>query len=342
MKFKKLKATRLLCSIVGITFCLYTAAPAQSPTGNTAASPITSAASTPPPQENKTPTEEKYRIGFQDVLEIQVFRHPELTQRVGVNANGTISLFRIDKPVVAVCKTERELADEIAALYEENYLRNPFVNVVAAEQKSQSVAVIGAVEKPGSFYLNRRVHLLELLAFAGGPKTDEVGSRLIIARTGSTLRCTPNGPDMNRPEDITLMDFAIKDIQQGKTTLWMESGDVVSVLDADVVYVYGNVNKQGAVRIKEPITLTQAIVLAEGLKPATKRDKIRILRQRQGTVERDEFVYDLGDIDKRKVEDPILQPNDVVAVSEDKAKSILNSIGKSLTQGIPSVLYRVP
>ena len=122
----------------------------------------------------------------------------------------------------------------------------------------------------------------------------------------------------------------------------MQPGDIVSVLDADVVYVYGNVNKQGQVALKEPITLTQAIASSEGLKPSTKRNNVRVLRQKAGSLERDEFVYDLDAIDKRKVQDPYLQPNDIVAVSEDKVKSILNGIKSSLTQGLPSIFYRVP
>ncbi len=280
---------------------------------------------------------ERYRIGLQDTLEITVFRHPELTQRVGVNSNGTINLFRMDRPVLAVCKTERELADEIAQIYEKDYLRNPFVNVSAVERKSQSVAVIGAVEKPGSFYIDRKVHLLELLAFAGGPKSEDVGSRMIVARTGARTGC--GGSDSVESE-LQLMDFAISDVQQGKKTLWMQAGDVVSVLDADLIYVYGDVNKQGAVKVKEPITLTQAIVLAEGLQSSAKKDKIRVIRQKPGSTDREEFVYSLSDIDKQRVNDPILLPNDIVAVSEDKVKSIMNSIGKSFTQGIPTVFYR--
>src|SRR5215207_3169469 len=62
--------------------------------------------------------DERYRIGFQDKLDIQVFRHPDLAQKVSVNSNGTINLFRIPTPVVAVCKTERELATDIAAAYQ--------------------------------------------------------------------------------------------------------------------------------------------------------------------------------------------------------------------------------
>src|SRR4051794_28957712 len=65
----------------------------------------------------KTTADDRYRIGFQDVLDVQVDRHADLNQRVPVNANGTIILFRLDRPIVAVCKTERELADDIAAAY---------------------------------------------------------------------------------------------------------------------------------------------------------------------------------------------------------------------------------
>lgn len=293
-----------------------------------------------PPLTNSP--EERYRIGYQDTLDIQVFRHPELNKRVSVDTNGTIQLFRLYAPIMAVCKTESELASDIAKAYEKDYLRNPEVNVVAVEQKSQSVSVIGAVEKPGSFYINRRVHLLELLAFAGGPKTNEAGTRLLVARTGSRSNCQ-TGENVNKDGDnVELMDFKIRDVQAGKETLWMQPGDVVSVLDADLVYVYGNVNRQGSVKIKEPLTLTQAIVLAEGLKPATKKDRIRVLRQKPGTTDRDEMVFDLTQIDKGKVKDPYLEPNDIVAVSEDKAKSIVNSIARSLTTGLPSVFYRIP
>ena len=283
---------------------------------------------------------EQYRIGFQDTLEVQVFRHPDLNQRVSVRANGTISLFRLDDPIVAVCKTERELANAIADAYRKDYLRNPEVNVVVAEQKSQSYAVIGAVQKPGNYFINRPVRLLELLAFAGG-QTDDAGSRILVARTGSTSSCAAY-MDQSAEADIQLLDFKLKDVLELKENLVMRPGDIVSVMDADIVYVYGNVNKQGQVTMKEPLTLTQAIASAEGLRPASDKDKVRILRQKAGSLEREELVYSLKDIDQQKVSDPYLKPNDVVAVGEDRVKSIMNSIGRSLTNGLPSIFYRVP
>ena len=286
--------------------------------------------------------EDRYRIGYQDTLAIQIFRHPDLSQKVNVNSNGTINLFRIDTPIVAVCKTESELAAAIAEAYKKDYLRNPEVQVMAVEQKSQSFGVLGAVEKPGFYYITRKVRLLELLSFAGGPNK-EAGSNIIIARTGSTSNCK-DAREAAAPasEDIETMNFRLKDILQAKKSLVMQPGDILYIADADVLYVYGNVNKQGPIKIKEPITLTQAIASAEGLKPATKKDKVRVFRLKDGAVQREEFIYNLKEIDSRKVDDPFLQPNDIVAVSEDTTKSIINALKNGLTQGVPSLFYRIP
>jgi polysaccharide export outer membrane protein len=280
--------------------------------------------------------DDKYRIGYRDKLNVQVFRHPELAQTVTVNPNGTISLFRIPEPLIAVCKTEPELANDIAAAYKKDYLKNPEVQVVAAEQMSQALAVIGSVEKPGSFFVNRRLHLLELLALAGGP-SKEAGSRLMVVRPGSNSGCQQNVP---ADEDkVGLFNFTIRDLQEGKQSFMMQPGDIVSVLDADIVFVYGNANEQGQVVMKQPMTLTQAIASAKGIKPATK-DKVRIIRQRPGSLERDVIIVDLAAVDKQKAEDPFLLPNDIVALSQDPTKNILRTLTKSITQGLPSLIYR--
>lgn len=293
------------------------------------------------PVSMQTPVsnDERYRIGFQDTIEIQVGGLPQLTQRRRVSKNGTIDLFNYPDPIVAVCRNESELADDIEEAYKKTYLVNPQVTVITVEQISQSFAVIGAVEKPANYYINRRLRLLELLAAAGGP-SKEAGSRIIIARTGSKATCEAR-QIQDDVADVTLMDLKLRDVLENKVDLVMKPGDIVSVMEADVVFVYGNVNKQGQITMKEPITLTQALASAEGIKPATNKNAVRVFRQKSGSLERDEFVYDLGDINSRKAQDPYLEPNDIVAVGEDKTKSILNAVGRSLTQGVGSIFYRI-
>lgn len=283
---------------------------------------------------------ERYRIGYQDVIQIQVFNHSELNKTVTVGPDGTIMLNRLDKPVTALCKTERELEEDIAEAFKAKFIRDPRVSVFVADQKSQPIAVIGAVEKPGTYYVNRRYHLLEILAMAGGPNK-ESGTRLMVARTGSASSCK-QASDVSDDDKIKVMDFKLREVLDGKKTLWMQPGDVVSVLDADVVYVYGEVVKQGSYRVREAITLTQAIVTAEGLSPTAKRGNVRVLRQKPGSDEREELTFDLNQIDRGKTKDPMLLPNDIVAVSQDKVKTILKGVTGMIKNTIPNAIYRLP
>ncbi len=283
--------------------------------------------------------DDRYRIGFQDIIDIQVFRHPELNIKAPVNPNGTINLYRLSKPLVAVCKTQRELASDIENAYKVSYLKEPQVNVNIAEQRSQSVSVIGAVEKTGTYSVSKRMHLLELLALAGGPNK-ESGTRLILARTGSSSNCKAASDTSNANDEVSLMSYKLRDIQEGKKTVWIQPGDIVSVLDADLVYVYGNVVKPGQLKVREPITLTQAIASSEGLKSATDKDRVRILRQKPDSIEREELPFNLSDIEKGTVSDPYLEPNDIVAVSKDGTKAFMNGFMKAVSNGLPNLLLR--
>lgn len=282
---------------------------------------------------------DRYRIGFQDVIDIQVYRHPDLNIRQTVSPDGFIRVARLNQRIAAVCKTETELANDIMAAYKVGYLVDPFVTVTVAEQKSQPISVIGAVEKPGSYFVTKHMHLLEILALAGGPNK-EAGTRMLVARPGNTTTCRDKAPVSKDDDDIALMNFKIREVQEGKRTLIMEPGDIVSVLPADNVFVYGNVVEPGQILVREPITLTQAIASSKGLKSAADKDAVRILRQRPDSLERDEIVVDLKAIEKGNAKDPYLEANDIVAVSRDDAKAVLNGIVRTIQNGVPAILTR--
>lgn len=283
-------------------------------------------------------TNEKYRIGFQDTLEVQVFRHPELsTGAVNVSPDGTILLPRIEKPIVVVCKTERELGDIIGTLYK-GYLKNPFVTVRAVQQLSQPFAVIGAVEKPGNFYLNRKIRLLELLTFAGGPKVEKAGGKIQVARTGNPAGCAENVEDADN--QVVFLPFKTNDVMAGRDNPWMQPGDIVSVLEAEEAYVVGNVNKPTTVSLKEQVTLTQAIAIAQGFDDTAKLDKIVIQRQASGTQPKTELVYNYKDIREKKIPDPLLQANDIVEISTDRNKTLKKGIFDLLKSVAPGAIYR--
>lgn len=139
-----------------------------------------------------TTADERYRIGAGDLLEIRVFNRPQLSRdAVRVDGRGMIRMPLVDEEIQAACLTESELGKQIAARYLK-YQRRPQVDVFIKEYNSQPVAVLGAVEKPGRFQLQRRVRLLELLSFAGGPN-DKAGKRIQVAHTGGRSLCQADG-----------------------------------------------------------------------------------------------------------------------------------------------------
>ena len=288
--------------------------------------------------ENMRPNKERYKIGFEDVLQVTVYRHPELSQTVTVARDGTILLPRINEPINAVCKTERELASLITALYR-NYLRNPFVNVRALEQKSQPFAVLGAVNKPGSFYMNRRVRLLELIAFAEGPDKESYGTTVQVARIGNLSDCKI---ESDAPTEVQFFSYNLEAVLKGEQNPFLVPGDIVTVKVADEAYVVGNVEDPTTIKLREPITLTQAIAKAGGIGNTAKTSKVVIQRSEKGGEQKSLLVYDLKQIRLQKVPDPYLQANDIVEVPTSKSKVLTKEIIKVLTAGLSNLFYRFP
>lgn len=286
----------------------------------------------------KDSSDEKYRIGFQDTIEIQVYRHPELTQQVNVNADGTISLHRIDRPVVAVCKTERELATAIEEQYKVIF-KNPNVNVRTVEQRSQPVAIVGAVEKPGSFNLNRKIRLLELLAFAGGPDVETAGSKIQIARIGNVTGCRDSKVATDENKEVEFLRYNLNNVLEGKENPFMQPGDIVSVLIAEEIYVVGNVMKPAKIVLRDSKTLTQAIAEAGGLNKTAKIDNIIIQRQEPGSKVKKELSFNLKEIRSQKIADPELQGNDIVVVGNDNVKSVSKGLMELVKTSFPFLLF---
>ncbi|MBC8023966.1 MAG: polysaccharide biosynthesis/export family protein [Burkholderiales bacterium] len=108
-----------------------------------------------------------YRIGPEDLLEIQVFGVDQLARTVRVNSFGMVSLPLIGSiPVGGMTAQEAERL--VARRLAENYLQDPQVSVFIKEYTNQRVTIEGAVAKPGIYPLRGQTTLLRTLAIAGG------------------------------------------------------------------------------------------------------------------------------------------------------------------------------
>ncbi|HYE64989.1 MAG TPA: polysaccharide biosynthesis/export family protein [Pyrinomonadaceae bacterium] len=288
-------------------------------------------------------TDDRYRIGPGDVLEIRVVKSPELSRdAVRVDQRGMIRIPMIADEIQAACRTEIELAKEIATRYLK-YKKNPYVDVFVKEFQSQPVAVIGAVNQPGRFQLQRRVRLLELLAFAGGP-AERAGRSIQIVHGASNALCeTQAAGGAGVDESSALVSYKLSETLSGdeKSNPYVQPGDVITIPVAEQVFVVGNVMRPSAIALKDPITVSQAIAMAGGTMPDTKSNKVRVIRQLPGSTVKTEIFVDLKAIDKRQAEDVVLQANDIVDVPTSEGKRLLRSLLGTIAPTVSQLPVRV-
>lgn len=137
--------------------------PAMASDASASGAPSTSSAST---NAKPAASDENYQIGAQDVLDISVWKEPEVSRVVPVRPDGKISLPLLND-VQAAGTTPAQLAAQITESLKK-FVTNPQVTVIVTTINSQRVYILGEVSRPGAFPLLPSMTVLQALASAGG------------------------------------------------------------------------------------------------------------------------------------------------------------------------------
>lgn len=118
----------------------------------------------------------EYRIAPGDVLQVFVWKEPELSRDVRVRPDGYVTM-PLMGDLFAVAKTPKGLAAELTQALSK-YVNTPIVTVTLGESSTLRFFVVGEVGKPGEFPLLGRTTVMQALALAGGfreyAKTEEI------------------------------------------------------------------------------------------------------------------------------------------------------------------------
>jgi polysaccharide export outer membrane protein len=273
---------------------------------------------------DKTTAPADYTIGPEDLLNIDVFNVPELNKTVRVANDGMISLPLIGR-VQAAGLTTAELRKELEAKWAETYLENPQVTVFVADFRSRPVSVIGAVDKPGLFYLAAPRTLIEVLSMAGGlgKRADAPGRTVLVTRREgfADLQFT-DGMSLVAVDKLEINLRKLLYSHNDALNIEIKPFDTVSVSRADIVYVVGEVRRPGGfvLQDQEKLTVMQALALAEGCTgTAARRNAMIIHRSEDGS--RTEVRINLSKVLKGKAHDPELAANDVLFVPTSWGKA---------------------
>jgi polysaccharide export outer membrane protein len=268
-----------------------------------------------------------YKVGPEDLLEIDVFGVPELKTTARVSATGYIKLSLIDKIEVSGL-TVSELESAIAEMLQK-YLQEPVVSVFVKDYRSQQISVLGSVKDPRTYYATGQKYLLDMLSLAGGLGQD-AGSICIIQRPPKT-----EAPDDKGEKIVVDLDELIL---KGRPELNIPilSGDMIVIPRAGIFFVDGAVRGPGEFSLKGKTTFTQAVAKARGLSFEALHSDIRIYRD-TGKSEREVITVDYDAILDGKAPDIDIKDKDIIIVSRSGIKSFIGGLAGTLNFGIFSM-----
>lgn len=128
------------------------------------------------------PGNSAYKIGPLDVLDVTVFKVPDLNKTVQVAEDGTIS-YPLIGDVRAAGRTANELARDLTQKLGVKYLRDPQVSVFVKDFNSQRVTISGSVKTSGVYALKGVTTLMQVVAMAGDVDTSTDSGNVVIFRT---------------------------------------------------------------------------------------------------------------------------------------------------------------
>lgn len=311
-----------------------------------------------------------YRIGAQDVIDVEVFGVETFSGTYRVDQAGEIALPLIGS-VPASGQTARQLEESLEARLAATYVRDPHVTVEIGEMRSHGVSVIGAVNRPGVYQIPGPATLLDVLAQAEGLREDAGGRVFVVrgARPASSQHASggvtagmadtetsatsgtvpPTSGDTTATavaagRSSTTVDGAVQQVVEVDLGALLESGraeenvvvrpgDIVQVRPAGLVYVVGEVNRPGGFTVPpgRPMSVLQALAMAQGLANMADADDGVIVREHEDGS-REEIPVDLDKVLDGSEAPPALVERDVLFVPKNGTKSFALGVVDNLVR----------
>ena len=128
-----------------------------------------------------TPDQDKYLLGPEDVIEISVWKEPELTKQLVVRPDCKITYPLIGE-VQAAGLTVKQLQEEVLKRLEK-FVTDAHVTVILLKTQHYKIFVTGKVNKPGEFMVGRPTNVLQAISMAGGVTPFASPGSIVIVRT---------------------------------------------------------------------------------------------------------------------------------------------------------------
>ena len=219
--------------------------------------------------------EGNYLLGSGDVLKINVYNNPDLSLETRVTEGGMITFPLVGEVQVGGI-TSSSAEKKLAGLLENGgFVKQPQINILVVQFQSKMISVLGGVNKPGRYPLDRATNLVDLLALVGGATQDGSDIVTIIGKSGKT--------------EYDLHNIVGKG--DGSQNIPLKGGEIVYVHARDVS-VMGQVNRPGKYSVVGGVrTVADFLSVAGGIN-ASGSDTATVTTMRDGKIKRFEVDVD--------------------------------------------------
>ncbi len=240
-----------------------------------------------------------YLIGPGDILNIEVWGHPDVSRDVAVDYRGEIKLPPVKRMSVMAFTTYQ--LEEALTKSLSRYLIDPVVFVLVKEFNSQRIVALGEITT-GMYTLKRKTSLVEFLGQIGGPTVNANVSKIKLIKKDGEI-------------SIHDLNELIGDPKKGDGVL-VSAGDTVFVppLEMSRVSVLGEVKSPKMIIVKGKLALVEAVTEAGGFTDNAVQSSVIVLRGELGAMKG--YRVDMSRIFKKadiglNIE---LEPGDIVYV----------------------------
>jgi protein involved in polysaccharide export with SLBB domain len=283
-----------------------------------------SALAQPQPQ---TPTKDEYRLGPEDVVQVQVWGRADLTGQAEVDQSGNLRLPLLGT-LPAANRTTAELGTELTKRYGIIDSRVSEVLVSVVQYNSRRVNVVGEVRNPGRYGFQSLPGVWEAIVAAGGATGNADLARVQVVR---------NQPVPGEPRAITI------DLSQGidkvhpdslprlrtQDTIMLPTLEKGLVSTGDSFQIFGSVKTPGTYRLTAAETVIQALAVCGGPLPDADLSKVSVARTTSGHLM--SYQLDLQDHLQhgKAAPDLHLQPGDTVTIPDKQGlvSGFFNGLG---------------
>ncbi|MEP2774891.1 MAG: polysaccharide biosynthesis/export family protein [Luteolibacter sp.] len=251
------------------------------------------------PAINEQAESSSYVLTANDVVQLAVFKEPDLTVQTKILQSGEVVL-----PLVGVVKVGglsiSEATRKVRDLYAADYLVDPKVALTVEQYAVHQVSVLGAVTSPGQIPIpaSGKLDVAAALASAGGLTENADPERITLVRAdGSSSHLSRGGIERGNPVQLSAGDRLI--VSESR------------YLNQSVTFV-GEVRNRGLVSfpVDGDLDLVTAISQAGGLTGLANPRKVSVNRKGRVTV------IDVREMSERGEQLFQLEPNDIITVPE--------------------------